>query len=274
MNLAITYFPRLTEARGQRVRTTWDKLVARLSVARVVAAKDDAPGLSIATFAGDRRGLANVERVYAVGLDLDRNVDWDVLLERFDAVDSFLHTTWSSTPTEPRARVFIRLSRPVTGDEYRRVYAACVGVAEVGGLVVDRAASDPSRFWFLPSTPPGGDFRFSVGRGSPVNVEGALAATEPPPRPAPSSVRPLSNASRYAQAALASAVREVTEAPAGTRNPTLVRAAFKIARFVQSGELGEGETFDAFLEAALAAGLSDREARSTIGRAFRARRSA
>lgn len=202
MSLALTYFPRLRSARGQRVRTTWDKLLARLSVARVVADKHDAPGFSLATYTGERRALANVERVFAVGLDLDHldavsvfdrreagkrgeATDWPTLTERFDAVDSFLHTTWSSTSDAPRARVFIRLSRPVTGDEYRRVYAACAGVAEERGLVVDRQASDPSRFWFLPAIPPGGEYRYSIGRGAPVNVDWALATVPAPAPPAP-----------------------------------------------------------------------------------------
>lgn len=177
--MKLTYFRSLRDAQGQRVSTTWPKLLARLTTARVVADKHDAPGLSLATFAGDRRALANVEFVYAVGLDLDEKVDWDRLLARFDAVDSFLHTTWSSTSDAPRARVFIRLSRPVDGDEYRRCYASVAAVAEAGGLVVDRKASDPSRFWFLPSIPPGGTFRYSVGDGKPINVDWALAKTPP-----------------------------------------------------------------------------------------------
>lgn len=190
--IALTYFATLRSAQGRRVRTTWARLVERLSVTRVVAVKEDTPGLSLATFTGDRRAKANVERVYAVGLDLDHHVDWDALLERFATTDSFLHTTWSSTPDEPRARVFLRLSRPVTGDEYVRVYQACARVAEAGGLEVDRKASDPSRFWFIPSVAPGGDFRWSRGEGDPIDVEWALEVVPPapvyePPTPMPAS---------------------------------------------------------------------------------------
>lgn len=202
MNVAFTYFPRLTDAGGRRVRTTWPKLLERLRAPRVVASKEDAPGLSLATFRGDRRSLANVEFVYAIGLDLDaldavsifvdrkpgeviEATGWDGLLVRFGAVDSFLHTTWSSTSDAPRARVFIRLSRPVTADEYRRVYAFVAGVAERGGLVIDRKASDPSRFWFLPSAPLGGRFHWSVGDGRAIDVDGALEVVPPPAPPAP-----------------------------------------------------------------------------------------
>lgn len=183
--IGLTYFPRLRDAQGQRVRCSWPALVERLQTARVVSDKHDAPGLSLATYEGDRRALARVEAVYAVGLDLDDGVDWDELLGRFGGGATFLHTTWSSTPECIRARVFLLLSRPVTADEYRRVYASIVSVCEDAGLVVDRAASDPSRLWFLPSIPPGGAYRYSVGVGGPVDVEAMLAKVPVPAPPAP-----------------------------------------------------------------------------------------
>ncbi len=190
--IALTFFPSLRNAQGQRVRTTWPKLVARLSEPKVADAKEDVAGLSLATYAGDRRALANVEHVYAVGLDLDEGVTWSVVRERFAGCASFVHSTWSSTLLEPRARVFLPLSRPVTGDEYRRVYAAVASKVEAGGLVVDRKASDPSRFWFLPATRPGAPFTSYVGDGAPVSVEAALEAVPPPVAfapPPPSSPR-------------------------------------------------------------------------------------
>lgn len=48
----------LRDPQGKRFSTTWPRLVQRLSVPRVVADKHDAPGLSLATYAGDRRALA------------------------------------------------------------------------------------------------------------------------------------------------------------------------------------------------------------------------
>lgn len=205
--IALTYFPRLRDAQGQRVRCSWPALVARLSSAREVADKYAAPGISLATYAGDRRALANVESVYALGLDLDEVSDWDTLASRFGGVASIAHTTWSSSPASTRARVFLLLSRPVTADEYRRVYAGICGVCERGGLVVDRAASDPSRFWFLPSSPPGGVYRYSIGRGKPVDADGWLAAVPAeapaPPRPATPRAAPSSDVEAGARAYLA-----------------------------------------------------------------------
>lgn len=190
-SLAFTYWGGgLLNPHGRRVRTTWDALIERLSVPRVTADKHSVPGLSLATFRGDRRSKANVEQVFAVGLDFDEGgFTWEEIAQRFAGSASFTHSTWSSTTTDPRARTFLLLSRPVTGEEYSRVYQAVVDIVQKdGGLRVDRHVCDPSRFWFLPSTPPDGEYFYSFGRGRPVNVDGALAAVPPPAPPSPPSL--------------------------------------------------------------------------------------
>ncbi len=188
--VSITFWPRLTEPRGKRATTTWTKLLARLSTPKVHAIKLEIPGFALATFADDKRSIANVEKVYAVGLDLDEQCDWPALQTLFCNVASFVHTTWSSTLAEPRARVFLLLDRPVSGDDYRLVYSSCAAKVEAGGLVVDRAASDPSRLWFLPATKHGGSFLTYVGDGPPVNVEAAIAAAPKPAAYTPSDRPP------------------------------------------------------------------------------------
>lgn len=272
MMLWLTDFTRLTSAKGKRRATTWPALVEELAEDPPVRArKRDIAGLSLATFAGDHRKDENVEQVVAVGLDFDKNVDWDALLERFDRVDSFLHTTWSSTPEVPRARLFLLLSRPVSGAEYRRVYAACVGAPSCRGLTVDRAASDPSRFWYRPALQPGATYAYSIGRGRPVNVDRALAITKPVPRLTPARVE-IANASRYAKGALQRAVDAVVNAANGERNRTLNREAWSISRFVDKGELRVEDVIASFAEAAHAAGLGRVEAEKTIASALRGRR--
>lgn len=208
MRVDCTYFPPFEKARGNRFSTTWERLCGRLASPKITSAKSAAPGISLATFRGNHRTLANVERVFAVGLDLDHDVPpWDDVVHLFSDSDAFVHSTWSSTTERERARVFLLLSRPVSGDEYRRVYRAVVDRAEGRDLIVDRAASDPSRFWFLPSCPTSLDalnqelarkelpatsevppFRSAVCTGRPVNVDWALHTVPeaaPPPAAAP-----------------------------------------------------------------------------------------
>lgn len=206
MHVECTYFPPGEKARGSRFGASWARLCARLADPKITPAKGAAPGISIATFRSNHRTLANVESVSAVGLDLDENVPaWDDVVHLFSDYAAFLHSTWSSTPAAPRARVFLLLSRRVSGDEYRRVYRAVVQRAEGRGLVVDRAASDPSRFWYLPSSPSSLDalndelalkragpasalppFAHAICAGRPIDVGWALAtvpAEAPPPPP-------------------------------------------------------------------------------------------
>lgn len=210
--ISATHFPSLVNAQGRRFSTTWEKLLDRLAVPQISADKHDVPGISLATYRGDRRALANVEAVYAIGLDLDHldqlsvhtarpaagdvvdQKDWTILRRTFNATAAFVHSTWSSTMSLPRLRVFLLLSRPVNAEEYRRVYQATAMMCERHGFVVDRAASDPSRFWFLPSIPAEGvPYVFWTCTGAPIDVEAALRVVpEPPPPPAPTP-RPLAS---------------------------------------------------------------------------------
>lgn len=206
--IAITYFPTLRNAQGTRKATSWPKLCSWLSRPVISPVKDDTAGFSVATYASDRRALANVERVFALGIDLDHldalsvhttrgddiveAPDWTSLRSAFNNCAAFVYTTWSSTLDLPRLRVLMLLSRPVNAEEYRRVYSAVVGRLERGGYIVDRNASDPSRFWFRPAVRKEGcPFVFWTCNGPAIDVERALAAVPPPPPPPPPAPRPL-----------------------------------------------------------------------------------
>lgn len=190
MNIALTYFKSLRKPEGVQRRASWQSVCDWLAKPVVELVKEDCGGFSLAQYTGNRRALANVRDVYALGLDFDKQCDLATLHQRFARYAAFTHTTHSSTPEAPRARVFILLSRPCTGDEYRIVYSVIAGYIEQGGLIVDRAASDPSRFWYRPATMPSrvGEFQCWQGQGAPLDVEKALSLytpPEPPPAPVP-----------------------------------------------------------------------------------------
>jgi hypothetical protein len=52
VNIALTFWKGLRDPKGQRVRTTWAKLLTRLSVPRISADKHDVPGLGRAPVKG------------------------------------------------------------------------------------------------------------------------------------------------------------------------------------------------------------------------------
>jgi hypothetical protein len=230
--IAFTFFPSLRDAAGQRGAASWERLLERLSVPKIAAEKELAPGLAFATFREDRRALDRVELVHAIGLDFDDlegPAAWDALVERFAKTASFAHTTWSASSERPRARVFLPLSRPVTAEEFRLVHAAVARVCEGAGLALDRRASDPSRFWFLPSVPvAGGFFLTARGVGRPVNVDRALEAE----RERASAVPPAPSS-------------PPSSAPRATGADVEVRAAAYLARCEPaiSGQGGHEHTF-------------------------------
>lgn len=84
-----------------------------------------------------------------------------------------------------------------------------------------------------------------------------------PVRP-PASAPPPARTRGYVLAALARAVASVETAGNGERNNTLNREAWSVARFVLSGDLSEDLVRRAFVDAALVAGLPEREAQRTV----------
>jgi hypothetical protein len=81
---------------------------------------------------------------------------------------------------------------------------------------------------------------------------------EPPPcRVVPIQPRAPAAGSRYARAALRCECYAVAGAGTGDRHASLNRAAFSLARFIVSGELGAVEVVSGLLWAARRAGLED-----------------
>lgn len=70
--------------------------------------------------------------------------------------------------------------------------------------------------------------------------------------------------SHYGLKALDDECAKIRSANPGTRNDTLNRAAFAVFQLAAGGELDQGHAEDALLAAALSAGLSEKEVRSTL----------
>ncbi|MBV9543376.1 MAG: bifunctional DNA primase/polymerase [Chloroflexi bacterium] len=79
-----------------------------------------------------------------------------------------------------------------------------------------------------------------------------------------------SNPKGYAEAALASEEQQLLSTAEGQRNQRLDLAAFRLARFVNTGALTQSEIEYVLFEAARKLGLSDREAGATIASGLRA----
>lgn len=153
------------------------------------------PGVFVGTLGNHRATANNVLSHTALVLDLDTAVPQDVP-SRVDALgwDAVTYTTASHTEDAPRLRVVALISRPVTPDEYKRLFR-WAGTAL--GVELDPSAAAGAHRFFLPHIAPGSEAELLGlqswrSHGKPIDVDPIVAAE---PRPLePTSQAPKADA--------------------------------------------------------------------------------
>lgn len=147
------------------------------------------PGAFIGTLAGRRATKLSVLSHTALVLDLDTAVPPDVP-SRVAALgwDAVTYTTASHTEENPRLRVIALISRPVTPEEYERLFR-WAGTAL--GVELDPSAVAGAHRFFLPHTAPGSEAELLGvqswrSRGVPIDVDPIV--TEAPQTPGPAKL--------------------------------------------------------------------------------------
>lgn len=186
----ITYWPSIRQPVGQRLSVPWPSLFRRFARPVLAADKLTLPGWAPATFKGDRRALANVEAVHAVGLDIEGvGARFDAAADLWREYAGNIHTTHSHSVGAHRYRVVLLTTRAMTAAEYARVRRWAARRSDNAGQPTDPRAADPSRLWFVPGAPPerASQFVSLTLDGRPMNVDRVLSF-EPehvePPAPA------------------------------------------------------------------------------------------
>jgi hypothetical protein len=199
VHFALSIFPGDDKPEGRRLSADWTTCARALldDVHPREVPKRALPFWSPTVFHGDHRSRANVEAAYAVGFDVDIAPvpDAETLRTIFAGQAALFHCSSSSTLAAPRWRLILPVSRPMSGDEYDRVWRA---VAALLPFAVGNEAKDPSRGWYWPRVPTEGDFVGDVLEGTPLDVD-AILASAPPAAPAPREAAP--DARRTAMAA-------------------------------------------------------------------------
>jgi len=235
-----------------------------LAPGQPVVPKNELPGWSPATFVDDTRKRANVERVDALVLDYDAGEPFADVVGAWGGYRGAVHTTPSSTDEHNRCRVIVILSRPVTAAEHGVIYAWALDRAAAIGHTPDTATRDPSRFWYVPVAVEG--YQAAELTGEPLDVDQVLTAAPPEPAP-PANPKPPADWSRTRKGRPVSELfDEVRAAPPGERNSTLIRAAFMVGQRVEQAELTRADAVVELESAAASAGLTAREATTTIAR--------
>jgi hypothetical protein len=226
-----------------------------------------------ARFKGNRKLKANLVHAGALLVDVDEAGDVDRVAAAVARYQAIVHSTYKSTPAAPRCRLVLLLAEPLDADTYERTWRVVTAHLTARGFGVDPSGKDAGHLGFLPCVRPGAEYRFAVTDGVPIDGRAVIAVQSPPPSPAPRRPAPrLSDPKRadaYAHAALRRAAEAVATAGEGTRNDTLNKETYGIARL----DGIDDETIEAtMLDAALAAGLAELEARRTIASAISAGR--
>jgi len=183
--ITVTAWPSLNARQpGQRLDVTLDELVANLREPAKYAGKWNHPGWSPGLFEPCLRRAANVREMHLLGLDYDGDsgATIDEALACWAGVRGFLYSTKSHKPEQHRFRVMLLLSRPVDGQEYKRLWLLADAMLREAGHKVDGQAKDAARFWYAPGTEDGTPHEFVDFAGEPVDVDAWLEeAPELPP---------------------------------------------------------------------------------------------
>jgi hypothetical protein len=136
-------------------------------------------GFSVAIYAGNYRNVPNVLGLSVATFDQDHGdrekVERTERLIREAGIAGVVSSTFSHLPSIPKLRTGLAVSRPVTRDEWPRVYSALNAQLEIHS---DDKSKDAARFWFYPTVRPGHVAEFRQLEGNAIDVD-ALLATLP-----------------------------------------------------------------------------------------------
>jgi len=121
----------------------------------------------------DNRSVSRRSAILA--LDIDKPDDaFDIVVETLLADHTYvMHTTHSSTPSEPRYRLLVQTDRDMAPDEY--VEATTAMAARLGKDQFDSGSFQAARFMFKPATRKTEWYESWVNYGDPVSVDSLLA---------------------------------------------------------------------------------------------------
>lgn len=175
MNLEIAVGKSRKDINWKNITLTWESLVDKLRTTHrtaeiftsyISAKKDrqdeikDIGGFVGGLLAGGRRKKDSVIHRSLICLDVDHTKDFSVW-ENFEILygnKAMLYTTHKHSPDNPRYRMVIPLSEPVTPDKYEAIARKIAG--DLGINNFDDTTYEPSRLMYWPSTSKDGEFIF------------------------------------------------------------------------------------------------------------------
>ncbi len=217
------------------------------------------------------RSTANFVTGQHLGLDFDTEDERSTLAtltaDKFIAKHGAMcYTTPSHTDDKPKARAIFLLDTPIMqASNYALAAAALLWYYSAA----DRQCKDPARFFYGSK---GCDFEM-IDRVLPLEtVKHMIQQYKETGRKALQNhtAGVVQTSDKYTTAALRNEVEAVRTAFQGTRNHTLNKACWNLARFIATGELSQIDIEDSLTSAALSVGLEMAETNSTLRSAINA----
>lgn len=172
MHVAISLFQRADDPQVLEVQEDeWAGLVEAFRAPRPpTTPKRLLPLWSPATFRDGYRKKENVENVSLIVLDVDEDPvpDSAALQAALSGVQTVVHSSSSASPTAPRWRAAVALSRKVSAEEYQKLWSAFTSTLP---FPVGQAAKDPSRAWYMARAASDGYYEVFEVLGKPLDVD-------------------------------------------------------------------------------------------------------
>ncbi len=229
-----------------------------------------------------RRAARYVEAVSCLVLDLDQGEPLRRAKPLIEGRRAILHTSWSHTFAYPKGRIVFPLAEPAPASKWGDVWTAAEQWARSVELTIDPATKDTSRLYFLPAYPKGDAERRRVFWAKAWDGEYLswrwLVTQYPKPRVEVRTFAPVQTANvrglpgqdrteqrrRFAWRVIETRAEELATTAEGGRNLLAFRAGAAAAQLHAAGVLDLEEARGVLLGAAMAAGLSQREADAAI----------
>ena len=229
-----------------------------------------------------RRAARYVDAVSCLVLDLDQGEPLKRAKTLIDGRRAILHTSWSHRPDFPKGRIVFPLAEPVPVAKWADVWTAAETWARGVELTIDPATKDASRLYFLPAYPRDDVERRRAFWARAWDGEYLswrwLLAQYPRARQEVRTFAPVMSANvrglpgqdrtelrrHFARRVIETRAEELATTPQGGRNLLAFRAGAAAAQLHAAGVLDLEEARAVLLSAALASGLSQREADAAI----------
>lgn len=229
-----------------------------------------------------RRAARYVEAVSCLVLDLDKGEPLKRARPLIDGRYAILHTSWSHRVDFPKGRIVFPLAEPVPAAKWADVWTAAETWARGVELTIDPATKDASRLYFLPAYPRGDTERRAAFWAKAWSGELLswrwLLSQYPKPRQEVRTFPPVLSAGvrglpgqdrseqrrRFALRVIETRAQELATTGEGGRNMLAFRAGAAAAQLHAAGVLDLEEARAVLLSAAVASGLSQREADAAI----------